>query len=133
MSLFTILRRRLLPSRRATARLAVLALLFQAALLAVHHPGAWAALVVGETAACVEQTVSAPTHHEDGAQHNPDLAAAHCPLCTLVQGGTLLPPSPCLIFPPLGPPTVLAPPVSERSPFPVLVAAHRPRGPPAEP
>jgi hypothetical protein len=110
--------------RRWAAKLALLALLVQAAAAGFHVP-------TGQAAAM------GPAHHAaDCAELPTDPAAPahapeHCPFCLVLQGGKLLPPAACLIFPPaavavrmgLAPPG-LAPPS-------ILAPAHRPRGPPA--
>lgn len=117
----------------ALARLGVLALLVNALFMGLHHPPALLAAMLGPDAACSEpQPATAVAHQEDTDEEAPSYPGFRCPFCTLSQSAKLLPPSPCLIFPPAGVPTALAPPESERAPSALLLAAHRPRGPPAE-
>jgi len=115
------------------ARLGVLALLVNALVVGLHHPPALLAALVGPETACSDYPSAAEAiHHQDTDEEAPSHPAGRCPFCTLVQGAKLVPPSPCLIFPPTGIPAILSPPDSDRAPSAILIAAHRPRGPPLE-
>jgi hypothetical protein len=123
------LRRRL---SHALARLGVLALLVNALFVGLHHPPALLAAFLGPETVCSDDPPAAEAiHHQDTDEEAPSHPARSCPFCTLVQGAKLVPPSPCLIFPPTGTPAALAPPDSDRPLSTILIAAHRPRGPPA--
>jgi len=113
--------------RRFAAWLALAALLLQAAVAGFHLPPAQAAAPSAHhvEAGCLTEGDGAPQPVAPG--HGRE----HCPFCLTLQGGKLLPPAVCLIFPPtamarrLGPtPAELTPVLSGQPP------AHRPRGPP---
>lgn len=129
-SLFIL--RRLTPPRRFVAWLALVALLIHVAFLGLHQPPvALAAIGAPIAVSCIDHEASGGGSGE--AEHPaPEHVGARCPFCTLVQGGKLLPPSPCLVFPPESRPLSGGPPSAEPEPAAILVAAHPPRDPPRE-
>ncbi len=126
--------RLLTPPRRSVARLGVFALLLHASLLGIHQPPGPLVAIAGEATERCSDHHSAGISDPQGGEpdrSSPAHAGARCPFCTLVEGGKLLPPSPCLIFPPASAPGAMVPPSLEATPSAALIAAHRPRGPPS--
>ena len=107
-------------------RLALLGLFLQAAAAGFHIPAEQAPAPEQHAAGCLDGQ-----DRDAGEPATPAHAPQHCPFCLVLQGGKLLPPTVCLVFPPTGaavriglpPPPVLAV-IS-------LPPSHRPRGPPA--
>lgn len=128
-----ILPGRLMRPRRGAAWLGLLALLVHALLVGGHKPAGVLAALTADEVACTDLSGAGGIgHDEDADQKLPGHPGARCPFCTLVQGGQLLPPSPCLIFPPAAAWVVIPTPPAPPIPPSVLTASHRPRGPPFE-
>jgi hypothetical protein len=113
--------------RRFAAWLALVALLLQAAVAGFHLPPAQAAGLLAHhaEAGCLSEGEGVPQPVAPGH------AREHCPFCLTLQGGKLLPPAVCLVFPPVTVARHLGPPPADLTPpFSELPPAHRPRGPP---